>query len=74
MEKAFSHAEQAPKAGDSFVTVEYVLLGMVAQKTDPAGKALEAGGVTLGGFQSAIENMRQGRQAHSSSAEDTYDA
>jgi len=75
VEKAFTFAEQAAqKAGDSYVTVEYVVLGILGQKTDPAGQSLIAGGVTFESFKSAIDSMRQGRQAHSSSAEDTYDA
>ena len=73
--KAFDWAEkEARQAGDSFVTVEYVLLAMVAQTTDPAGQALQKGGVTKDALQQAIQAMRQGRQAHSASAEDTYDA
>ncbi len=75
VEKAFSFAEQAAqKAGDSYVTVEYVVLGILSNKTDPAGQSLAAGGVTLESFKLAIDAMRQGRQAHSASAEDTYDA
>jgi ATP-dependent Clp protease ATP-binding subunit ClpB len=73
--KAFSAAEDASKkAGDSYVTVEYVLLGIVLQKTDPAGQALAAGGITVDALKNAISTMRQGRSAHSASAEDTYDA
>lgn len=73
--KAFTFAEESSKkAGDSYVTVEYALLGIASQKTDPAGQALTAGGITLESLKSAIESMRQGRNAHSVSAEDTYDA
>lgn len=73
--KAFALAEDASKkAGDSYVTLEYVLLGIVLQKTDPAGQALAAGGVTAEGLRGSINAMRQGRSAHSPSAEDTYDA
>tara|TARA_R110002050_G_scaffold8396_7_gene30828 strand:+ start:7775 stop:10366 length:2592 start_codon:yes stop_codon:yes gene_type:complete len=64
----------ATKAGDSFVTVEYVLLAFAMATTDPAGKALKDAGITSANLASAIQEMRKGRQAHSASAEDDFDA
>ena len=67
-------AEQlAAKAGDSFVTVERLLLALAASQT-PAGKALTAAGVTAQGLNTAINDLRGGRTADTAGAEDRYDA
>ncbi|BBE35733.1 ATP-dependent chaperone ClpB [Sphingosinicella microcystinivorans] len=66
--------EVAKKAGDSFVTVERLLLALTLAKETAAGKALAAAGVTPQGLNSAIEELRQGRTADTAGAEDRYDA
>src|ERR1700730_5660290 len=73
--RVFEQAEQiAEKAGDSFVTVERLLLALAMAKETPAGKALAAGGVTPQKLNAAIEDLRKGRKAESASAEEGYDA
>jgi ATP-dependent Clp protease ATP-binding subunit ClpB len=73
--RLLDQAEQvADKAGDSFVTVERLLLALALATTTAAGQALKAAGVTAEGLNSAIEALRGGRGAHSSSAENAYDA
>jgi ATP-dependent Clp protease ATP-binding subunit ClpB len=73
--RIFEQAEQiAEKAGDSFVTVERLLLALSLAKETPAGKALAAGGVTPQKLNAAIEDLRKGRKADSASAEEGYDA
>jgi ATP-dependent Clp protease ATP-binding subunit ClpB len=73
--RVFEQAEQiAQKAGDSFVTVERLLLALALAKETPAGKALAAGGVTPQKLNAAIEDLRKGRKADSASAEEGYDA
>jgi ATP-dependent Clp protease ATP-binding subunit ClpB len=73
--RVFEQAEQiAEKAGDSFVTVERLLLALSMAKETPAGKALAAGGVTPQKLNAAIEDLRKGRKADSASAEEGYDA
>jgi len=73
--RVFEQAEQiAQKAGDSFVTVERLLLALAMAKETPAGKALAAGGVTPQKLNAAIEDLRKGRKADSPSAEEGYDA
>ncbi|WP_419816017.1 ATP-dependent chaperone ClpB [Glacieibacterium sp.] len=68
-------AEQlGTKAGDSFVTVERLLLACALATTTDAGKALAAAGVTAQGLNGAIEQLRQGRSADTAGAEDRYDA
>ncbi len=64
----------AEKAGDSFVTVERMLLSLAMDNNTPSGKALAAAGVTPQNLNTAIEQVRKGRKADSASAEDSYEA
>jgi ATP-dependent Clp protease ATP-binding subunit ClpB len=67
-------AEQiAQKAGDSYVTVERMLLALTMSKTD-AGKALQDAGVKPDTLNAAINELRGGRTADTQTAEDRYDA
>jgi ATP-dependent Clp protease ATP-binding subunit ClpB len=73
--RVFEQAEKiAEKAGDSFVTVERMLLALAMAKEIPAGKALADAGVNPQSLNAAIEQVRKGRTADSASAEDSYDA
>ncbi len=73
--RVLDQAEQvAQKAGDSFVTVERLLLALALASTTAAGKALAAGGVNPQSLNGAIEQLRQGRTADTAGAEDRYDA
>jgi len=73
--RLFDEAEKvAEKAGDSFVTVERLLLALTLLKGSAAAKALAAAGVTPQNLNRAIEDVRKGRRAQSASAEDSYDA
>ncbi|RDE08856.1 ATP-dependent chaperone ClpB [Pelagibacterium lacus] len=73
--RVFETAESAAqKAGDSFVTVERLLLALVIEKDTDAGRLLASAGVTANGLNAAIEAIRKGRTADSASAENTYDA
>jgi ATP-dependent Clp protease ATP-binding subunit ClpB len=73
--RLFAEAEKvAEKAGDSFVTVERLLLALTLLKGSAAAKALAAAGVTPQNLNRAIEDVRKGRRAESASAEDGYDA
>ncbi|GGZ06397.1 ATP-dependent chaperone ClpB [Novosphingobium colocasiae] len=68
-------AEQAAtKSGDSFVTVERLLLALALATTTPAGQALKAANVTPQGLEAAITQLRGGRKADSAGAENAYDA
>ncbi|PZO03681.1 MAG: ATP-dependent chaperone ClpB [Hyphomicrobiales bacterium] len=64
----------ADKAGDSFVTVERLLLALAIEKETEAGKALSRAGVNPQNLNTAIEAIRKGRTADSASAEQSYDA
>ena len=73
--RLFDQAEKiAQKAGDSFVTVERLLLAIAMDKGTEAGRILEAAGVNPQVLNSAIEDLRKGRKADSASAENGYDA
>ncbi|HLV83926.1 MAG TPA: ATP-dependent chaperone ClpB [Devosia sp.] len=73
--RVFDTAESAAqKAGDSYVTVERLLLALVVEKDNDAGKILASVGVTPQGLNTAIEEIRKGRTADSASAENSYDA
>ncbi len=73
--RVFETAEKvADKAGDSFVTVERLLLALALEKDSEAGKILAKAGVTPQNLNAAIEALRKGRTADSASAENAYDA
>ncbi|GGK50409.1 chaperone protein ClpB [Salinarimonas ramus] len=73
--RVFDAAEKAAdKAGDSFVTVERLLLALVVEKDSEAGKALAKAGVTAASLNEAINALRKGRTADSASAENQYEA
>ncbi|WP_420101169.1 ATP-dependent chaperone ClpB [Bosea sp. (in: a-proteobacteria)] len=73
--RVFDTAEKAAeKAGDSFVTVERLLLALAIEKDTEAGRALAKAGVTPQGLNTAIEAIRKGRTADSAGAEQAYDA
>ena len=64
----------AQKSGDSFVTVERLLLALAMDKSTEAGRILERAGVTPQTLSGAIEDLRKGRTADSATAENAYDA
>jgi len=73
--RVFDAAEKAgEKAGDSFVTVERLLLALALDKTNEAGKILSHAGVSPQSLNAAIEALRKGRTADSATAENAYDA
>lgn len=73
--RVLDSAEQvAQKAGDSYVTVERLLLALALATTTAAGKALTAAGVNAEGLNGAINELRGGRTADTAGAEDRYDA
>ncbi|MGE3293774.1 MAG: ATP-dependent chaperone ClpB [Geminicoccaceae bacterium] len=72
--RLFDQAEQAAKkAGDSYVTVEQLLLALAMSPTD-AGKALKQAGVDAKALNAAINELRKGRTAQTAGAEEGYDA
>jgi ATP-dependent Clp protease ATP-binding subunit ClpB len=73
--RVLDNAEKiAEKAGDSFVTVERLLLALAMEKGSEASKILANAGVTPQTLNAAINDLRKGRTADSASAENAYDA
>jgi ATP-dependent Clp protease ATP-binding subunit ClpB len=72
--RVLDQAEQmAEKAGDQFITVEYMLLAL-ATVASAAAEALKKSGITPQNLNKVIADLRKGRTADSPSAEQGYDA
>src|SRR5712672_3751488 len=73
--RLFDQAEQlSQKAGDNFVTVEYMLLALALASGTTAADILKQAGITAQKLNKAISDLRKGRTADSASAEQGYDA
>ncbi len=73
--RALDSAEQvAQKAGDSYVSVQTILLALALASNTAAGKALAAAGVKPEALNAAIKELTGGRTADTAGAEDRYDA
>ena len=73
--KVFSTAEElATKAGDSFVTVERLLVALTMEKSAKSADILAKAGITAQALNAAINDIRKGRKADTASAEQGYDA
>lgn len=73
--RVLDSAEQiAEKSGDSYVTVERLLLALSLATTTAAGQALKAANVDPRALEAAITDLRGGRTADSAGAENAYDA
>ena len=73
--RIFDTAEKiAQKAGDSYVTVERLLLAIAMERDCEAARILTEIGVTPQSLNAAIEDLRKGRTADSASAENAYEA
>ena len=73
--RLFDQAEQlSQKAGDEFVTVEYILLALALASGTTAADILKKAGVTAQKLNKAIADLRKGRTADTASAEQGYDA
>src|SRR6184192_529364 len=73
--RILDQAEQiAKKAGDSYVTVERILLATALAKNTDVGGALAKAGLTAQNLNAAIDKLRGGRTADTQGAEDRYDA
>ncbi len=62
------------KAGDAYVTTEYLLLALSFGADSEAGKILSNANVTPQVLNSAINDIRKGRTADSANAEDQFEA
>ncbi|MCF1436741.1 ATP-dependent chaperone ClpB [Agrobacterium vitis] len=73
--RVFSTAEDAAKkAGDSFVTVERLLLALAVETSASTSASLKKGGVTAAALNQVINDVRKGRTADTANAEQGFDA
>jgi ATP-dependent Clp protease ATP-binding subunit ClpB len=73
--KVFATSEDiAKKAGDTFVTVERLLVAMAVEKSAKTADILAKAGVTAKALNEVINEVRKGRTADSANAEQGYDA
>ncbi len=73
--RILDQAEQiAEKSGDSYVTVERLLVALSLATTTKAGQILKTANVEAAALNSAINDLRGGRTADTASAENAYDA
>ncbi len=73
--KLLEQAEEiSEKAGDSFITVERLLLALALSSGTPAAEVLSDAGVSPQALNQAINEFRKGKRATSATAEDNYDA
>ncbi len=73
--RVLDQAEQvAEKAGDSYVTVERLLLALALSRQTKASEALADAGLTPEALNAAINELRKGKTADTANAEAAYDA
>lgn len=61
----------AKKMDDQYVSIEHILLGILAEKST-ASQIMKDAGITENGLKHAITELRKGSKVDSQSAEDTY--
>lgn len=64
-------SDLAKKMDDQYVSIEHILLGILAEKST-ASQIMKDAGITENGLQQAIVELRKGSKVDSQSAEDTY--
>ena len=65
--------DKSSKTGDQFVSLEYILLALLAEKNQMT-KVLHDAGISEKSLQEAINELRKGAKVDSASAEDTYNS
>ncbi|MEP3112123.1 ATP-dependent chaperone ClpB [Nisaea sp.] len=66
--------EISEKAGDSFITVERLLLAITMAEGTAAARILKDAGLTAQALNQTINDVRKGRKADSATAENAYEA
>jgi ATP-dependent Clp protease ATP-binding subunit ClpB len=74
LNKALQKAQEyASQAKDEFVSIEQLLLAILALN-DPAGRLMQSSGISEKELKTAISQLRKGSNVNSPTAEDTYNA
>ena len=70
LQKALDYSS---KSGDQYVSLEYILLALLTEKSD-ASNILKDAGMAEKALRAAIDELRKGNKVTNQSAEDTYEA
>ena len=74
LDKALSDAEKlSAKAGDEFVSVEHLMLGVINNATRQLSDIFRAAGLTKQAFENAVAEVRRNVRVTSDNPESTYD-
>ena len=74
LDKALNEAEtRMQKMGDSYISVEHLMMGLIAEPDKDLSSLFRRYNVTMEGYLSALQKVRGTRQVNSDNPEDTYD-
>ena len=74
LDRALNEAEnRMKKMGDSYISVEHLMMGLIAEPDKDLGTLFRRYNVTMEGYLSALQKVRGTRQVNSDNPEDTYD-
>ena len=74
LDRALNEAEsRMKKMGDSYISVEHLMMGLIAEPDKDLGGLFRRYNVTMEGYLAALQKVRGTRQVNSDNPEDTYD-
>ncbi len=74
LDKALNEAEtRMKKMGDSYISVEHLMMGLIAEPDKDLAGLFRRYNVTMEGYLAALQKVRGTRQVNSDNPEDTYD-
>ena len=74
LDRALNEAEsRMKKMGDSYISVEHLMMGLIAEPDKDMAGLFRRYNVTMEGYLSALQKVRGTRQVNSDNPEDTYD-
>ena len=74
LDKALNEAEnRMQKMGDSYISVEHLMMGLIAEPDKDLAALFRRYNVTMEGYLAALQKVRGTRQVNSDNPEDTYD-
>ena len=74
LDKALNEAEsRMQKMGDSYISVEHLMMGLIAEPDKDLAGLFRRYNVTMEGYLAALQKVRGTRQVNSDNPEDTYD-
>ena len=74
LDRALNEAEdRMKKMGDSYISVEHLMMGLIAEPDKDLAGLFRRYNVTMEGYLAALQKVRGTRQVNSDNPEDTYD-